>query len=182
MCLQLWQEKGMLSSSRHRAVIPPSCLRCWAITEVSIRFCRPGFGGRFCTTVVRFSTQHVSAAGISGHKALYLLFASVISEYNQTPGWQNSRIEVPEHLCNLSTLCPLYQADLPSMILMPLTTWNTTEHCLTATKPSLWSSEFPWFIKQKGWARGNKCDVPGKKKITCGNAALRIIKKLQLSF
>lgn len=111
--------------------------------------------------IVRFSTQHISAAGISGHRALYLLFASVISEYNQTPGWKNSRIEVPEHLCNLSTLCPLYQADLPSMILMPLTMWNTTEHCLTAPKPSLCSSEFSWFIKQKGWARGNKCDVPG---------------------
>lgn len=95
-----------------------------------------------CGLIVRFSTQHISAAGISGHRALYLLFASVLSEYNQTPGWQNSRIEVPEHLCNLSTLSPLYQADLPSMLLMPLTTWNTTGHCLTATKPSLWSSEF----------------------------------------
>lgn len=100
-----------------------------------------------CGLIVRFSTQHISAAGISGHRALYLLFASVLSEYNQTPGWQNSRIEVPEHLCNLSTPCPLYQADLPSMLLMPLTTWNTTEHCLTASKPSLWSSEFSWFIK-----------------------------------
>lgn len=65
--------------------------------------------------------QHLSAAGTSGHRALYLLFASLISEYNQTPGPRISKIEVSEHLCNISTWCPLYQADLPSIIRMHLT-------------------------------------------------------------
>lgn len=64
----------------------------------------------FCTTMVvntRCNTQHISAAGISGHRALYLLFASLISESNHTLGLQISEIEVPEHLCNLSICVPL---------------------------------------------------------------------------
>lgn len=140
---------------RHWTAIPPSCLRHWGITDGP-------FGGKrqilqimlwkqilhHYGLIVRFNTQHITAAGISGHRALYLHFASVISEYNQTPGLQNSRIEVPEHLCNLSTLCPLYQADLPSMILdAPHHIWNTTEYCLTATKQLVSSSEFSWSIK-----------------------------------
>lgn len=57
--------------------------------------------------IVRFNTQSIYAAGISGHRAPYLLFALAISEYIQTPRLLNSRTEVPEHLCNLPSLCPL---------------------------------------------------------------------------
>lgn len=153
-----WEEKSkalwLSPQQSHWSAISPSCLRHWGITDGLFRskhhilqimlwkqLLHHGL-------IIRFNTQHISAAGISGHRALYLLFASVISEYNQTPGPQNLRIEVPEHLCNLSTLRPLYQADLPSMILdAPHHIWNTTEYCLTATKQLLWSSEFSWSIK-----------------------------------
>lgn len=78
--------------------------------EASSKLFSHSLKASFCTTMVvntRCNTQHISAAGISGHRALYLLFASLISESNHTLGLQISEIEVPEHLCNLSICVPL---------------------------------------------------------------------------
>lgn len=63
--------------------------------------------------IVRFSTQHISAAGISGHRALYLLFASVISEYNQ-----NSWLTKFKNWGPRTSVQPFYS-------LSPLSSWSS---------------------------------------------------------
>lgn len=126
---------------RPQTAVPPSCSRHRGVTDGPFRSQHQILQIRLWKQVlhhyvliVRFNTQRISAEGIYGHRALYLLFASVISEYNQTLGLQNSRTEIPEHLCNLSTVSPLSSWSFKHDADAPHHRWNATEYCLTATK------------------------------------------------